>query len=47
MAENNAKSAKPSGTAPSCSSDNTNAHKLMKMGKPSKLDEHGGKKTPA
>lgn len=27
--------------------ENTNAHKLHAMGKPSKLDEHSGKKTPA
>lgn len=47
MATNNAKSAKPSGNAPSCNSENTNAHKLHKMGLSSKLDEHGGKKTPA
>lgn len=47
MAKNNATSPAPDGKDCGCNSDNANAHKLMKMGKPSKLDEHGGKKTPA
>jgi hypothetical protein len=47
MATNNATSAKPSGSTPSCNAQNTNMHKLMKMGQSPKFGASGGKKTPA
>lgn len=48
MAKNNATSPKPSGTAPSCNAENTNLHKLLKMGhEPKGYGNSGGKKTSA
>lgn len=49
MADNNAKSAKPSGSAPACTSKDTNPHKLRAMGKGDSCFTAGdsGKKTPA
>lgn len=47
MAQNNAKSAKPGGKPMANSAENTNMHKLMKMGLSPKVEVSGGKKTPA
>ena len=45
--KNNATTAKPSGTAPSCTADNTPQHKLLAMGQQPKGYSGGGKKTNA
>lgn len=47
MAKNNATSPKPSGSAPSCNTENTNMHKLLAMGQTPKGYTGGGKKTSA
>jgi hypothetical protein len=47
MAQNNATSATPSGKAPQMTAENTNMHKLLKMGQSPKFEVSGGKKTPA
>ena len=47
MAQNNATSPTPSGKPGSMTAENTNMHKLMKMGLSPKVEVSGGKKTPA
>jgi hypothetical protein len=45
--KNNAASPKPSGTPGPMTAENTNMHKLLKMGQSPKVEVSGGKKTPA
>ena len=47
MAQNNATSPTPKGTEPKLTAENTNLHKLLKMGQSPKFEVSGGKKTPA
>ncbi len=47
MAKNNATSPTPSGKPGAMTAENTNMHKLMKMGQHPKVHVSGGKKTPA
>ena len=47
MAQNNATSATPRGKEPQLNAENTNLHKLLKMGQSPKFEVSGGKKTPA